>query len=149
MNYTSSISPGIISVNVIYSILIVKGSTMMVIKIFRFSNYMNYTSSISPGIISVNVIYSILIVKGSISDSVGEIICSWWNLFFSYILSGKSFMMSFSFKIELRWINSSPFLPKEIGMIYFAGFFIFYDFLYTFVKRISAMRSSHLFWKLL
>ena len=49
---------------------------MMVIKIFRFSNYMNYTSSISPGIISVNVIYSILIVKGSISDSVGKIIFS-------------------------------------------------------------------------
>ena len=69
---------------------------------------------------------------------------------FSHRLSGKKFMISFSCKMELRWINSSPLSSRWTGMIYFGVFlFTYLIFLYTFTKKISAMRSSHLFWKLL
>ena len=64
-------------------------------------------------------------------------------------LSGKQFMMSFSRKMEFRWINSSPSLSKWLAMINFTAFYCLSDFLYTFGKTISVMRSSHPFLKLL
>ena len=67
----------------------------------------------------------------------------------SHWLSGKQFMMSFSRKMEFRWINSSPSLSKWLAMINFSAFYCLSDFLYTFGKTISVMRSSHPFLKLL
>ena len=65
-------------------------------------------------------------------------------------LSGKQFKMPFLCKIELRWTNSSPLLSKWIGMIYFGVLFVWLsNFLYTFAKTISIMRSSRLFWTFL
>ena len=63
-------------------------------------------------------------------------------------LSGKQFMISFSYKMELRWINSSPLLSKWIDIINFGGFFIYLsDFLYIFDKTISVIRSTIFFGK--
>ena len=65
-------------------------------------------------------------------------------------LFGKQFIMSFSCKMELTWINSTPLLSKWIGLIYFGGCFqFFYLILIYFSKTITVLKPSHLFLKFL
>ena len=110
---------------------------IILILIFRISTVTGiYTSSISIGIISATIFFLMVLEKLYTVDGASS----------SCRLFGKQYMISFSFKTELRWINSSSLLSKWIGMVYFDGYFYLSDFLYTFVKTLSAMRASHLFW---
>ena len=104
----------------------------------------------SPCIISATFIYGVLTVKNFISDGIGKTICSSWNL------SGKQFMIPFSnYKMKWTWINSKFSIVKisRCAFCYLALFGIircFFgiclsDFLHTFAKAISLMRSSYLF----
>ena len=106
----------------------------------------NYTSSISLGIVSVNnVFYGVLIVKHFISDGLGKTKYSWRNLIFPWTFWQTICDVIFMNKLKSFIVKMNRY---DIFCI-LVGFFCLCEFLSTFVKTISIMRSSQPFWKLL